>query len=152
MISATNPTVFDIHFPSDTAPGVAAYSARGLRGTLGLCNAVSGGLRRTVNGTLIDIGAPQMRKYTLSISGNDQESPAVDGLWPGMQVVVDSNVELAFLTAGGSAGRTMVPGSERFEGAYTYYCMRLTMLVVGLDIDRAEWAQEVGWSLMLEEV
>lgn len=152
MISPTQSTVFDIHFPSDTAPGVPLYSARGLKGTLGLAAAISGGdLRRTVNGTLIDIGAPQMRKYRLEIAGNDCAPPAVDSVWPGMQVVVDSNVEVAFLT-GGSAGRTMVPGSEWFEGAYTFYCMRLTMLVVELEVQRDEWSQEVGWSLILEEV
>jgi len=152
MIGASN-TVFDIHFPSDTAPGVAPYSARGLKGKLSLIKGIGGGdkLRRTINGTLIDLNPPQMRKYVLEISGDDQAPPALDDVWPGMAVVVDSNVELAFLT-GGSAGRTMVPGSERFEGDYTYYCMRLPMLVVEFEVERDEWAAAVSWSLTLEEV
>jgi len=151
MIGASN-TVFDIHFPSDTAPGVAPYSARGLKGSLSLIDGIGGGnLRRTINGTLLDLNPPQMRKYVLEISGDDQAPPALDGVWPGMEVVVDSNVELAFLT-GGSAGRTMVPGSERFEGAYTYYCPRFTMLVVKLQVERDEWAAAVSWNLTLEEV
>lgn len=153
MIGASNSTVFDIHFPSDTAPGVTPYSARGLKGKLSLIQGIGGNnLRRTINGTLLDLNPAQMRKYVLEISGGDQAPPALDGLWPGMQVDVDSNVELAFLTAGGSAGRTMVPGSERFEGAYTYYCPRLTMLVVDLGVERDEWAAAVSWSLTLEEL
>jgi len=154
MIGATQSTVFDIHFPSDTAPGVPLYSARGLTGTLTPIDMVTGGdtLRRTVNGTLIDIGAPQMRKYQLEISGEDQEPPAFDGLWPGMEVAVDSNVEMAFLTAGGSAGRTMVPGSERFDATHTYYCMRLAMLVVEFEVEHDEWGAAISWSLTLEEV
>jgi hypothetical protein len=154
MIGPTQSTVFDIHFPSDTAPGVPPYSARGLKGKLSLSDAVTGSdnLRRTINGTLLNLTPPQMRKYVLEISGDDQAPPALDGVWPGMEVVVDSNVELAFLSAGGSAGRTIVPGSERFEGDYTCYCMRLSMLVVEFEVERDEWAAEVGWSLTLEEV
>ena len=154
MIGPTQSTVFDIHFPSDTAPGVPLYSARGLKGTLTPIGMLSGGntLRRTVNGTLIDIGAPQMRKYQLEISGDDVDPPAFDSLWPGAEVAVDSNVEMAFLTAGGSAGRTMVPGSERFDATHTYYCMRLTMLVMGMEVQRDEWGCAVSWSLTLEEV
>jgi hypothetical protein len=138
---------------SYTAPGVPLYSARGLKGKLSLSGGVGGSnLRRTVNGTLLDLNPPQMRKYVLGISGDDQEPPAFDGLWPGMEVLVDSNVELAFLTAGGSAGRTMVPGSERFDGDFTYYCMRLSMLVVEFEVERDEWGAAVSWSLTLEEV
>jgi len=153
MISASNSTVFDIHFPSEDAPGVPLYSARGLTGTLSLASEItSAATRRTVNGTLIDISPPQMRKYRLAIAGKDQEPPAVDGVWPGMRVDVDSNVELAFLTAGGSAGRTMVPGSERFDADFTYYCMRLSMRVVEFEVERDEWNAAVTWSLTLEEV
>jgi hypothetical protein len=75
MITATNPTVFDISFDgTDPAPGVAPYSARGLKGTLTPIAAAQGNdkLRRTVNGTLIDIGAPQMRKYALEVNGTDR--------------------------------------------------------------------------------
>jgi hypothetical protein len=154
MITATNTTVFDIHFPGDAAPGVAPYSARGLKGTLTPVDAAKGNdkLRRTVNGTLIDISAPQMRKYALEITGSDQAPPALDGLWLGMEVVVDSNVELAFLTGSGGPGRSMVSGSTRFEGAFTYYCPQFSMRVVDLQIERSEWDADVSWSLSLEEI
>jgi hypothetical protein len=155
MITATSPTVFDIHFGvGDPAPGVAPYSARALKGTLTPIDAAKGNdkLRRTVNGTLIDISAPQMRKYSLEINGSDQAPPALDGLWVGMQVLVNSHVEIAYLTAGGSAGRSPVPGSVRVEDNFTYYCPQFTMRIVDLQIERDEWAAAVTWSLSLEEI
>jgi hypothetical protein len=153
MIGASN-TDFDIHFPSDTAPGVAPYSARGLNGTLSPIDAARGAdkLRRTVNGTLVDISAPQMRKYQLEVAGSDQAPPALDGVWVGMEVLVDCHVELAYLTAGGTPGRSPVTGSERVEGDYTYYRPQLSMRVVELQIERSEWEADVGWSLTLEEI
>ena len=148
-------TVFDIHFPGgDAAPGVSPFSARGLTGTLTPIDAMNGNsnLRRTVNGTLIDISAPQMRKYKLEIGGKDWAPPALDGLWLGMEVVVDSNVELAYLTTSGTPGRTTVPESVYTEGEFTYYRPRFSMLVTGMQIAQDEYASEISWSLSLEEV
>lgn len=149
-------TDLDIRFDlvAATAPGVNPYSARGLQGTLTPIDAARGNdkLARTVNGTLVDISAPQMRKYRLEVSGNDQAPPALDGLWVGMVVVVSSHVELAYLTATGFSGRTPVAGSERIEGDFTYYRPQLTMMVVEHQIARQEWEQAVSWSLALEEV
>jgi hypothetical protein len=154
MLSASNTTVLDIRFDLAAAPpGVNPYSARGLRGTLAPIAAAQGAnlLARTVNGTLIDISAPQMRKYQLEVVGNDQAPPALDGLWVGMVVTVNSLVELGYLTSG-SSGRTPVPGSVRTEGSYTYYCPQFTMRVVELSSERAEWDAAVSWHLTLEEV
>jgi len=147
------PTGFDIII-SGNAPGVNPYSARGLRGTLGPIDAAKGDnkLRRTVNGTLVSVAAPQMWKYRLEVQGNDVAPAALDGLWVGMQATVDCHVELAFLTAGGSASRPMVPGSERFDGDYTYYRPQLLMLIVELETSTDEWAASVSWSMTLEEV
>ena len=147
------PTGFDIIISGD-APGVNPYSARGLRGTLAPIDAAKGDnkLRRTVNGTLVSIAAPQMWKYRLEVQGNDVAPAALDGLWVGMQATVDCHVELAFLTAGGSASRPMVPGSERFDGDYTYYRPQLVMLIVELETSSDEWAASVSWSMTLEEV
>jgi hypothetical protein len=156
MISATTTTVFDIQFIEGgaPAPGVSPYSARGLKGTLSPIDAAKGSvkLRRTVNGTLIDVSAMQMRKYQLEVTGRDQAPPALDGVWVGMAVVVDCHLELAYLTAGGAPGRTPVTGSERIEGAYTYYRPEFSMRVVDLQTDLDEWAADVGWSLTLEEI
>lgn len=154
MITSATPTVFDIRISAGTAPGVNPYSARGLSGTLTPIDMAQGSdkLARTVNGTLISIAAPQMRKYQLEVSGEDQAPPALDGLWVGMEVEVDCHVELAYLTAGGTPGRTPVAGSSRVEGDYTYYRPSLLCRVVELQIERQEWAAAVTWSLTLEEV
>jgi hypothetical protein len=155
VITATNTTVFDIRWNSGSAaPAVAPYSARLLRGTLIPIDAARGSdkLRRTVNGVLIDISAHQMRKYQLEASGNDDDPPALDGLWVGDQVLVDSHVELGFLTAGGAPAHAAVPGSVRFNGDFTFYCPQFQMRVVELQIEREEWAATVSWSIRLEEI
>lgn len=155
MISATTPTSLDIRFNlAAPAPGVNPYSARGLTGTLSPIDVAKGAdkLARTVNGTLIDISAPQMRKYKLEVRGTDQAPPALDGLWVGMVVTVNSLVELGYLTATGVSSRTAVSGSVRTEGNYTYYCPQFTMMVVECQVERQEWEQNVPWSLVLEEV
>jgi hypothetical protein len=148
-------TDLDIRFDLSAAPpGVNPYSARQLRGTLAPIDAARGEdkLRRTVNGALIDISAPQMRRYKLEVSGNDMAAPALDGLWVGMQATVSCHVEFAYLTAGGAPGRTPVSGSQRVDGAFTYYRPQLLMMVVELSVTRQEWAAVAEWSLTLEEM
>lgn len=149
------PTVFDISVQGiEPAPGVNPYSARGLRGTLAPIDLANGldKLARTVNGGLVDISAPQMRKYKLEITGNDDAPPALDGIWVGMQCNVDSLVEVAHLTAGPGPERTPVSGSVRVEGDYTYYRPAFVMRVVEKQIEREEWGAAYQWSLHLEEL
>lgn len=130
--------------------GVPPYSARGLEQTLvPIDQAIS--LARTVNGELVDLSSSAFRKYRSTINGNDQQVPAVDGVWPGAQVTVDCIVELAYPT-GGVAQRTVVPGSSRTANGFTFYRPRLTMLVTGFDVRLDEWDAVVGWSMDLEEV
>ncbi len=131
--------------------GVAPYSARGLEQTLQPI-AASGELRRTINGTLTDLSETQLRKFTSTISGEDQLSPALNGVWVGKTVTVDCIVELCYPTSGGSAARTVVPGSSRVEGDYTYYRPRLSMMVADWRVSEDEWGRTVSWSLQLEEV
>lgn len=153
-LPSTFSTTFDIVFPGSSAPGVNPYSARALRGTLRPIAMAAGHdkLARTVNGTLVDLSAPQMRKYMLDASGEDMAAPALDGVWVGMAVTVNSHVELAFLTAGGLPERTPVPGSVNYDGDFTYYSPQFQMLVVDKQIEREEWGAKVRWSLVLEEI
>lgn len=147
-------TALDIRFDVSAAePGVNPFSARGLRGTLAPIALAQGDdkMARTVNGTLVDISAPQMRKYRLEVSGDDQAPAALDGLWVGMAVTVDCMVELAHRT-GTVATRPAVAGSTRVEGDYTYYQPSLLMRVVEWSTERQEWAAAVSWTLALEEV
>jgi hypothetical protein len=130
--------------------GVAPYSARGLHETLTPIDA-SKKLARTVNGTAVDISPPQMRKYRLAIQCQDMNAPALDGIWPGMQLTVGCVSELAFVT-GGTAGRPVVPGSDRIEGSYTFYRPQLVILVTSYQVERDEYGAAISWQLEGEEL
>jgi len=134
-----------------SGPGVAPYSARGLSQSLEPIDAAAN-IRRTINASLRDFSAVQFRKYKSTISCTDQLAPALDGIWPGMQLTVDCVAELSYKTSGGSPERSVVTGSSRTEGAYTYYRPRLTMLVISFNQNEDEYARQVGWTLELEEV
>ncbi|TCN30348.1 hypothetical protein [Sinorhizobium americanum] len=134
-----------------TGIGVAPYSARGLEQTLQPING-AGQLRRTINGTLVDLSETQLQKFTSTITGSDQLAPALNGIWPGKQVTVDCIAELCYPTATGSPDRPVVGGSSRVEGTMTYYRPQLTMLVTDWQTREDEWGKQVGWSLQLEEV
>jgi len=133
-----------------SGPGMPTYAARGLTQTLNPINA-SGNIARTVNGGLIDFSPPQMRKYKSTISCSDVDAPALDGVWAGMPVIVDCVSELGYL-AGGTPQRDVVPGSERTEGAWTWYRPRLDMMVTNYTASTNEYGAEVAWTLELEEV
>jgi len=129
--------------------GVVPYSARGLTQSLTpIASAMQ--MRRTINGNLVDVSLPQFRKYSSTISGRDQKSPAIGGVWPGKTVTVECISELA--VSGGSADRTAVTGSTYTEDGITYYRPVLTMLVVGYSVETDEYGAQVGWTLALEEV
>jgi hypothetical protein len=130
---------------------VTPYSARGLDQVLEPIPQASA-MRRTVNGALVDLSVPQMRKYRSTITCNDMNAPAIDDVWPGQQVTVDCVAELAYVTSGGSADRTVVPGSSRTSGDFTFYRPRLTMRVRSFQTTTDEWGAAVGWTLELEEV
>lgn len=136
---------------SITTMGVAPYSARGLRQTLTPLDQASQN-KRTINGNLKDLSFDGFHKYKSSISGADQEPPAVDGIWPGLQVTVNCIYELSYLTSGGSPNRTVVSGSSRVSGAFTLYRPQLVMRIMNFTCDRDEYGAAVSWSMDLEEV
>lgn len=133
-----------------TGIGIPDYSARGLTEDLRPIGA--GENRRTVNGELIDVTSQLHRKYLLTITGSDQEAPAFDDRWKGLQVTVDALTRLAYVTSGGSPARTVVPGSSAVNGIFTSYRPRLVMLINDLTVETDEWGAVIGWSLELEEV
>lgn len=138
-----------------SAMGVPPYAARGLTQTLEPIEAAVQ-LRRTVNGDLVDVSAPQLRKYRSTISCADQLAPALNGVWPGMEVVVQCVAELAYLTATGTPERPEVeiaPSeyASRVEGIFTYYRPELTMMVTGFRQQTDEYGAVVSWTLELEE-
>lgn len=135
-----------------TGIDIPPFSARGLTQTLAPIDSATS-LRRTVNGELLDLSAPEFRKYASEITCRDQQTPAIDGVWPGAEVTVDCVAELAYLSdTDAEPQRESVDYSERTDGDYTFYRPRLTMRVVSLSIEKDEYGAETGWTLRLEEV
>jgi hypothetical protein len=130
--------------------GVPLYSARGLKQTLAPIGA-DVPPRRTINGGLVDLSAPQFKKYASEIACEDQQAPALDGIWKGQQLTVDCVSELSYLTLGGTPQRTVVAGSSRTVGAFTFYRPQLAMRVMDFSTTTDEWGAQVGWKLSLEE-
>jgi hypothetical protein len=130
--------------------GVPNASARGLSQSLEPIPA-SQNMRRTVNGALLDISAPQFRKYMSTITCADQVPPALDGVFPGQTLVVKCAATLSYMV-GGSPQRPVVPGSEREDDGFMIYRPQLTMKVTGFSTQEDEWGAVVSWSLQLEEV
>jgi hypothetical protein len=130
--------------------GIPDYSARGLSQTLEPIEA-SASLRRTINGALMDLSFAQFRKYKSTISCQDQEPPAVDGVWSGHVVTVDCVAELSYPT-GGAPTRPVVGGSSRTDGTFVFYRPQLQMLVTRLSVNRDEYGAAVQWQMDLEEV
>ena len=133
-----------------TGVGIAPYSARGLRQTLEPIQQAAA-LRRSVNGALVDLSVPELRKYRSTISCDDFNAPALDGIWPGQLVTVGCVAELSYLTAGGAPARAVVAGSARVMGDYTFYRPELSMRVMNHSVQTDEWGAVVSWTLELEE-
>lgn len=131
--------------------GVPHYSARGLSQTLEPIDGAAQ-LRRTVNGALVDLSYAPFRKYKSTLACQDQEPPAVDGIWPGQVISVDCVAELCCATANGPPERPVVNGSQRIEGAFTFYRPVLTMRITGFSVSRDEYGSAVSWQMQLEEV
>lgn len=134
-----------------TGLGIPPYSARGVKQQL-LPIAASANMRRTVNGTLVNLSPGQFEKYATTITCDDMNSPACDGIFPGQVVTVDCVSELAYLTEGGSPQRPVVDGSSRTVGPWTFYRPRLEMMLTApIDVTTDEWGAAVAWSMTLEE-
>jgi hypothetical protein len=135
----------------------------------------AGGMRRTINGTLIDLTRSTHRKYRLEIECRDTVAPTLAALWRGQTVSVDAPIRLRQVVSSGSATliRTPVAGSVRcftaagtpvsatvsgtsVSGAtgadFVEYQPTMDMMVVERSEDFAEWDATTGWSIVLEEV
>lgn len=132
--------------------GVPPYSARGLSQSLAPIDMASQ-TRRTINGSLKDLSVSQFHKYKSTITGDDQDPPAVSGRWPGQIVQVECIAELCYRTADGPAPeRVAVSGSERIDGDFTFFRPVLTMRVLSFQWEKDEWGATVSWSMELEEI
>jgi hypothetical protein len=133
--------------------GIAPFSCRGAQQTLEPIDAAAN-LRRTINGTLVDLSVSEFRKYKTSISCSDQLPPALDGVFPGAVLIVDCITELSYENTSPTSSplREAVSGSERTEGDFTFYRPRLITRVAALSYTTDEYGAKVDWQLDLEEV
>lgn len=149
------------------------YSARGLVQELKTIPQATA-LRRTVNGGLLDVSAPQFRKYETSISNSsrpDVQPPSWDGIFPGLEITVYCIAELCQMHSGFSTEtsgflstdtetpplhlglhRPHVHGSIRFEDGFVFYRPILQMRITALSQKVDEYGATVDWSLMAEEI
>lgn len=136
--------------------GIAPFSCRGAQQTLEPIDAAAN-LRRTINGSLVDLSVSEFRKYKTSISCSDQLPPALEGVFPGTVLIVDCIAELSYqdLSPPSSPApplREVVSGSDHTEDGFVFYRPRLTTRVVSLSYTTDEYGAKVDWQLDLEEV
>lgn len=131
--------------------GIPRYSARGLTQTLEVVGRAAA-LDYTVNGTLVDLSAPQFRKFKSVISCTDVLPMALVALWPGVVVDVDCITPIAYLTIIGSPVPDRVVVKSWTEHDYTYDLLRLTMMVAAPWTQSTdEYAHQTQWQLELWE-
>lgn len=131
--------------------GLPTASVRGATQTLEPIDA-SSQARRTINGSLVDLSDSIFRKYKSTISCTDQLPPAFNGVWPGTSLTVKCISELCYLTSGGSAAKSVVSGSSRTDGSYTFYRPQLTMMLLSFTYETDEFGAAVNWTMDLEEI
>ena len=117
---------------SITGITIPDYAIRGLTLDLQLV-AADGGLRRSINGELLDLTAEQFRKYTATLSCEDQDVPTLTDIWQGQIVTI-----------------TCIPGvgpANNTDGTLT-----LSMMVDTWNTSRAEWDALTNWTINLIEI
>ena len=137
-----------------TGMGVPPFSVRGVTQTLEPIDDAAD-IRRTINGTAVNLSQVAFQKYFSEISCEDIDVPAIDQIIVGMEVTVECVQELSYagsLPLAGNNSRTAVTGSAREANGFVFYRPVLTMLVVGHSVEHDEWGAVTGWSLELEEV
>lgn len=85
--------------------------------------AAAGQVRRDVNGNLVSLGQPQFRKYKVSLSCSDQESPGFalnttdrEEIWPGTEVQITLQPQLGAPYPVSLNAMVMSPGwKEQFD-------------------------------------
>jgi hypothetical protein len=102
-------------------------ATRGMVEEIGLIDQ-SRQLKRTVNGTLIDLSDTNFRKRKWRVSGRDLRAPNFSAVWPGMRVTITTATEMD----------------------------NSPLIIVGMLADWStsfnEWEAEMSWTMDVEEV
>lgn len=131
--------------------GVPPYCARGIDHTLEPVEEALGHQVYAVDGSILDLSAPELRLYRLVLTCTDLDVPAMDGIWPGFQAQIDCAIELCRQTTTAGYERTAVPGSERSEAGFDFYRPRLAMTFIGWSVRLSEWERQVAWQMEWKE-
>ncbi len=152
---------------------IPSGAGRGIKQTLVLDG--NGEIRRDVNGNLVDLTIPALRKFKSSVSCADQSAPSIAGIWRGAILTVGCAVEVSEVvaTTTPTLNRTPVSGSIRAAGtdgtyisvsgttlsaldgtghAVVFYRPQLTMMVTDIQIHSDEWTAGMDWTIELQEV
>lgn len=135
-------------------PGLPRYSARFMKQSWAPIDQASD-LRRDLNGNLVNLSAPQFRKYKTEISCSGIiEAPAFSNLFPGDLITVSCIFEWGFLDSAGQPIRPAVEGSLRVTSeGFTFYRPILDCMVApgSPSGDFDEWGATKSWKLELWE-
>lgn len=143
MTFPTTPTNLEI-----SGDGISPYASRGLKQSWAWLSQATQ-VKRTINGVAVDLSLAQFRKIDTVITGTDQLPPKA--YLPGTEVTVKCLFEMSYKTSGGAAERTVVSGSSRTDGDFTFYRPELIMIVQTLNVDTDEYGAQVGWNMNLTE-
>ncbi len=118
---------------SITGITIPEYAIRGLTLDLQLVTA-DAALRRSINGELLDLTADQFRKYSATLSCEDQDVPTLTDIWQG-QIVTMTCIQ-GVGPANDPSGLTLT----------------LTMMVTSWQTSRVEWDALTNWTIELLQV
>jgi hypothetical protein len=109
-------------------------------------------VRRDINGNLMNLAPPQMRKYQSEVSCRDMLPPGLDDAWIGAVVEVKCAAELLY-APGGSPFRPVVTGSQYTDqDGVGHYKPILIMMILGISQSLEEWEAFYSWKLSMAEV
>lgn len=135
--------------------GVTRFQMRNLTQTLEIASEATQ-MERTINGVMINLSPPQFQKYTTKISiPNEVEAPPIDGIFPGLIVVMQCAVQLVFPLSGGvisGPNRPVVSGSYYTANGYGFYRPELTMMIRTISEKFDEWGAKVSTDISADEV
>lgn len=130
---------------------LTTYSARDLTQTLEP-TPESGSLAESVNGETLDLSYPWFQKLQSTVTCKDTMAPCLNRVWIGQLCVVQCVVERSYKTGLDTPDRSVVSGSSRVEGAFTFYRPELTMRITAIRNGLVEYKADYSWQIDFREL
>lgn len=104
---------------------------------------------RSINGGLLNLCYSPMQKWKITITGDDQDPPALDGVWPGTPLTIGCIVELATQNTPSHSAN----GTDREQDSiWTFTKPTVDVLLMDFQVQRDEYGCQTSWSMDVEEV